>query len=292
MSRIETIGNATLYLGDAREIVPHLDPVELVVTSPPYNLGASPWPHGGHWKHGQAAGGRGKWRAGANSGSGVEYGAHQDAMPWPEYEVWQRAMISALWERLSPTGAIFLNHKTRVIDGRLWTPQSLLPPDVLLRQIITWARPGGMNYNQTSLVPASEWIMLIAKPAFRLRSRAASGLGDVWRMTPERSDHPAPFPLQLPRNAIDITAGGTVLDPFMGSGTTGVAASQAGRAFVGIEIEPKFFDMACRRIDDAQRQTTLNLDGDLGGATWRPLHQSEITQIVDAALASAQEAGA
>ena len=49
----------------------------------------------------------------------------------------------------------------------------------------------------------------------------------------------------------------TVLDPFMGSGTTGVACAQMGRKFIGIEREPKYFDIACRRIEDAQRQGRL-----------------------------------
>jgi site-specific DNA-methyltransferase (adenine-specific) len=46
----------------------------------------------------------------------------------------------------------------------------------------------------------------------------------------------------------------TILDPFMGSGTTGVATVQMGRSFIGIEREPKYFDIACKRIEDAQRQ--------------------------------------
>jgi site-specific DNA-methyltransferase (adenine-specific)/modification methylase len=49
----------------------------------------------------------------------------------------------------------------------------------------------------------------------------------------------------------------TILDPFMGSGTTGVAAVQMGRKFIGIEREPKYFDIACERIENAQRQTSL-----------------------------------
>ena len=48
-----------------------------------------------------------------------------------------------------------------------------------------------------------------------------------------------------------------VLDPFMGSGTTGVACMNLGRKFIGIEIEPKYFEIACRRIEDAQRQSRL-----------------------------------
>lgn len=50
---------------------------------------------------------------------------------------------------------------------------------------------------------------------------------------------------------------GTVLDPFMGSGSTGVACARLGRRFIGIEIEPKYFDIACNRIEQAQRQSDL-----------------------------------
>jgi site-specific DNA-methyltransferase (adenine-specific) len=55
--------------------------------------------------------------------------------------------------------------------------------------------------------------------------------------------------------------GETILDPFMGSGTTGVAAVQMGRDFIGIEREPKYFDIACRRIEEAQRQGDLFTQG-------------------------------
>jgi len=49
----------------------------------------------------------------------------------------------------------------------------------------------------------------------------------------------------------------TILDPFMGSGTTGVACAKLGRKFIGIELEPKYFDIACKRIDDAYKQADL-----------------------------------
>jgi len=65
--------------------------------------------------------------------------------------------------------------------------------------------------------------------------------------------HPTEKPVQLMRAICEWTRG-TILDPFMGSGTTGVAAVQMGRDFIGIEREPKYFDIACKRIEDAQRQ--------------------------------------
>jgi DNA modification methylase len=54
-----------------------------------------------------------------------------------------------------------------------------------------------------------------------------------------------------------IKSGGTALDPFMGSGSTGVACTNLGRRFIGIELEPRYFDIACRRIEDAQRQQDM-----------------------------------
>ena len=70
--------------------------------------------------------------------------------------------------------------------------------------------------------------------------------------------HPSEKPLLLMRWTIEVVKAGTViLDPFMGSGTTGVAAIQLGRSFIGIEREPKYFDIACQRIENAQRQQSL-----------------------------------
>lgn len=72
--------------------------------------------------------------------------------------------------------------------------------------------------------------------------------------------HPTEKPVALMREVVSWTRG-TVCDPFMGSGTTGVACAQLGRPFIGIEINPDYFDIACRRIEDAQRQGDLFIEG-------------------------------
>jgi len=69
-------------------------------------------------------------------------------------------------------------------------------------------------------------------------------------------EHPTQKPVALMEWCVAKTKG-AVLDPFMGSGTTGVACMNLGRSFIGIEREPKYFDIACRRIEDAQRQGRL-----------------------------------
>lgn len=238
----------TIYHGDCRDVLPTLPAFGLVVTSPPYNLGGEPWPRLGNWKPGDSAGGRSKWKNGSDAGAGIQYGAHDDAMPWDDYVSSQQTALSLLWDRLTDDGAIFYNHKPRVIGAKLWTPLELVPADVTIRQIVIWARPGGLNYNPTAFVPTHEWILLLAKPAFRLKSKGVSGLGDVWEMAPDRNEHPAPFPLALPMRALDATQPGPVLDPFMGSGTTLVAAKTVGRRSVGIEIDERYCEIAAKRL--------------------------------------------
>lgn len=81
----------------------------------------------------------------------------------------------------------------------------------------------------------------------------------VWDIPKVVGDHPTGKPIALLNKWVNqfTDIGETILDPFMGSGPTGVAAMQLGRKFIGIELERKYFDIACRRIEDAQRQALL-----------------------------------
>jgi DNA modification methylase len=92
-------------------------------------------------------------------------------------------------------------------------------------------------------------------------SENAAKICDVFSVPPTggADRHPTEKPLQLMVSLVEIASerGCIVLDPFMGSGTTGVAAIQLGRSFIGIEREPKYFDIACRRIEQAQAQGKL-----------------------------------
>jgi site-specific DNA-methyltransferase (adenine-specific) len=265
-SRTEQLADGvTLHLGDCRDVLPTLPRVDLIITSPPYNMGVSAGggfsskfirnhghydPIGGYRKRG----GAGKWSGGELANG---YGTHGDAMPWPEYEAWQRGIIGLCWAQLTETGAIFYNHKPRAQSCEVWLPTTL-NPGLPLRQIVIWARAGGINFAPTHYVPTHEWLMVIAKPDFRLRDKAASGVGDVWYIPQEASTgHPAPFPLALPSRILETVAAHIVCDPFMGSGTTGVAAVKAGCQFVGIENDPQWFELGCRRIGDALKQPDM-----------------------------------
>lgn len=239
--RIEHIGRATLHLGDCRDVLPTLgECADIAVTSPPYNMGLVP---GGN--------GRGMYRPGASNKAGRfrdGYGLHDDAMPQKAYDDWQRECLAMMFAAVRQ--GVFYNHRPRVEHGKLRVPLSFDYGDVPLRQIITWDRGTGIDVTLRHFCTRQEWIMLFAKPEFALVDHSASGMGDVWRLGMETTEtgHPAPFPIALPERAINATGAKVVLDPFMGSGTTGVACAKAGAAFVGIEIEPKFFGIACRRV--------------------------------------------
>ena len=82
----------------------------------------------------------------------------------------------------------------------------------------------------------------------------------MWRLPTEPKEfHPTAKPIRLMEIQINASTNENdiVLDPFMGSGTTGIASMNLKRKFIGIEREQKYFDIACKRIEDAQRQVCL-----------------------------------
>lgn len=230
----------TIYHGDCMEVMPTLGQFDLAFTSPPYNMNCPTKPGGGF---AAPKGEAGKWSGGALADG---YADHGDAMPMDEYEDWQRHVLTELWEHTS--GAIFYNHKPRPWLGEVWLPLRL-NPDLPLRQIITWARAGGINFSPSHFVPTYEWILVFARPEWRLRSKEASGAGDLWRVAQESgTPHPAPFPVALPARAIEAAAPSSVIDPFMGSGTTLRAAKDAGIPATGIELSERYCEIAAKRL--------------------------------------------
>lgn len=233
----------TCILGDCLEVLPTLadGSSEIAFTSPPYNLGEGMEDKGGlRVGHAGSKWGDKKLREG--------YGNHDDAMPYPEYIAWQRRVLDELWRICS--GAIFYNHKPRLVKRQLRLPTDIV--HLPLRQVVVWDRGSGFNCMSGAYMPVSEWIVLCAKPDWQLRHKSASAIGDVWRVNPSVDpDHPASFPVELPFNAIETSGAASVIDPFMGAGTAGVAAARLGRRFTGIELNERYFDVACKRISAA-----------------------------------------
>lgn len=251
--RVEHLAEGvTLYLGDCLEVLPTLaaDSVEIAVTSPPYNLGEGMEDKGGlRVGHSGSKWGDRKLRDG--------YGVHDDAMPYPEYVAWQRSVLDELWRICF--GAIYYNHKPRLVKRQLRLPTEIV--HLPLRQVVIWDRGSGFNCMAGAYMPVAEWIILCAKPEWSLRHKSASAIGDIWRMFPTVDpEHPASFPIELPLNAIETSGAASVIDPFMGAGTAGVASVRLGRKFIGIELTPKHFDTACRRIEAELKRPSMFIE--------------------------------
>ena len=228
-----------IICGDAVETMKQLpdESVDLVITSPPYNLRRST---GNGLKDGRG----GKWK---NADLMHGYATHSDNMPYDEYVAWQRSVLTEAMRLLKPTGAIFYNHKWRVQKGLIQDRHEIVD-GFPVRQIIIWKRKGGINFNRGYFLPTYEVIYMIAKPDFKLR-KGASSLGDVWEIAQERNNpHPAPFPVEIPHRIISSTEAQIVLDPFVGSGTTAVAARDLGRNYIGIDIAEEYCKMALDRL--------------------------------------------
>lgn len=216
--------------------------ISVIVTSPPYNIKNST---GNGMKDGRG----GKW---ANAALINGYEDHGDNMPHDEYVAWQRKCLEGMMRVLRPDGAIFYNHKWRVQNGLLQDRADIVA-GFPVRQIIIWKRKGGINFNAGYFLPTYEVIYLIAKPDFKLAPKA-NAQGDIWEIPQARDNrHPAPFPVELAQRCIDATIDGVVLDPFMGSGTTAIAAEVLGREWIGIEISKKYCKMAEKRLKEYEK---------------------------------------
>lgn len=232
-----------VYCGDCVTLMDKMPAgsVDLILTSPPYNLRNST---GNGMKHDPS----GMWQT-AKLTDG--YDQHDDAMPYHDYVKRQRECLSSMMRVLREDGAIFYNHKWRVQDGLL-QDRSDIVKGFPVRQIIIWQR-GGLNFNDGYFLPSYEVIYLIAKPDLKLAPRA-NAVGDVWSIPPETDNpHPAPFPVTLALRCIQSTTAEIVLDPFVGSGTTSIAAELCGRSWIGIEISPEYCQMANDRIKAARK---------------------------------------
>ncbi|MCK4945788.1 MAG: site-specific DNA-methyltransferase [Alphaproteobacteria bacterium] len=230
-----------IICGDVIKILKKIpdETIDLVVTSPPYNLKNST---GNGMKDGRG----GKW---SNAALINGYILHDDCMPHDKYVIWQRECLDEMLRITKPDGAIFYNHKWRVQGGLLQDRQDIVE-GFPVRQIIIWRRAGGINFNPGYFLPTYEVIYMIAKKNFKL-AKKANAVGDIWDFPQEmKNAHPAPFPIALIDRIVSSTTGQVVLDPFMGSGTTAIAAKKNHRDYVGIELAPEYVELAEKRIVD------------------------------------------
>lgn len=237
-----------IICGDCIEVMQEIpkESVDLIVTSPPYNLKNST---GNGMKDGRG----GKW---ANAKLVEGYSTYDDCMPHDDYAQWQRDCLTEMMRLLKNDGAIFYNHKWRVQGGLLQDRHDIIE-GFPVRQVIIWQRKGGINFNPGYFLPTYEVIYLIAKPDFKLAPKA-NAHGDIWQFTQEMNNpHPAPFPVHLIERIVSSTEAEIILDPFMGSGTTAIAALRHDRKYIGIDVAPEYCEMAEKRIEEEKKQLKI-----------------------------------
>lgn len=238
--------------GDALEQLRELpaNTFAAIVTSPPYNLADRNKP--GKSKRG------GVLQPGHNP---VEYVGFSDALDLGEYAHFHRLAMAEMLRVLKPDGLLWYVHRRRPVfdpDGLPSLAEQVLAGFPVRSELI-WVKGPGLNHCTAGAgggyyypAPSYESIFLLARDKSALLSRHIAKDGDVWRVARERNPHPAPFPLALARRCIDATlAAGPVLDPFIGSGTTALAAQAAGRDWLGIEQAEEYVQMARERLNPA-----------------------------------------
>lgn len=211
--RVERIGDATLYLGDCRDVLPTLGKVDAVVTDPPYGI---------------------------------------------DYDPAQYQNVGALFtDRIAGDNAPF-------------DPAHLL---TIASDVILW----GAN-NFAEYLPRGGWLCWDKRTCESADRMLGSPFELAWINNPARykmariqhggvvnadgvgirRQHPTQKPIALMTWCLSLVPNaGVILDPYAGSGTTGVACAHEGRRFIGIEREPAYFDIACKRIADAYAQPRL-----------------------------------
>lgn len=219
MSRVEVIGDATLYLGDCRDILPTLDLP--IITDPPYGIG---FRYGSH----DDAGGE------AYSALMSNLGGPRAVLQYPEEMM---RYLVPLWGAPADTFAWCYNSNLPR-QFRLWGFWDCTPK---------WSRCVQPPKNDVSKVadrPVSSYDW-------------CSDINLVKGNGLEKTPHPCQIPITLVERICLVTGFEAFVDPFLGSGTSGVAAANLGRSFVGIEKDPNYFDIACRRIEEAYKQPRL-----------------------------------
>jgi 16S rRNA G966 N2-methylase RsmD len=242
MSRVEHIGRATLYLGDCLTIMPTLGRVSHIICDPPYE-------------------------ARLHAAKSHEADLRKDGGP---------NLMAIDFDCIDPIRAPFVTQSATQCDG--WfivfcTPEGVArwadeinPSPMKYKRACVWVKPDSTPQlnGQCPAMGAENFVCAWAGSGHsRWNAGGKRGVYTHCVNGPERHGvHPTEKPRRLMAEIIgDFTnADETILDPFMGSGTTGVAAVQMGRSFIGIEREERYFQIACKRIEDAQRQGDFFVD--------------------------------
>lgn len=221
MSHFEevTIGDCRLILGDCNEVLPTLGQVDAVITDPPYGI---------------------LNLAGVGSTTAIRKSPRQMGSGTLKNRILNTSAVE--WD-VAPDAAVFDALRANSTFQVIWGGNYFALPPV--RGVLVWDKEQPWeNFSQVEIA----WTNL-NRPAALFRESATRG-------TPNKA-HPTQKPISLMRWCLSLVDAQLVLDPFMGSGTTGVACAEMGRNFIGIERDRKYFDIACERISRAVAQPRL-----------------------------------
>lgn len=257
------IGDCTLYHGDCLEVMAGLESVSHVIGDPPYEKEAH--------------------KTGRRTQASVKRGVNAD-LDFAAISETLRDDVSAAAHRLSQGWIIWFCQAEAVGSWR----DSLEAAGAKYKRAMIWVKPDSTpQLNGQMPAPGYESMPLAWSGQGHSRWNAGGKRGVYTHLTNQRDRdgrHPTEKPIPLMREILhDFTnPGETILDPFMGSGTTGVACAKMGRRFIGIELDRKYFDIACERITKAYAQGDMFVE--------RPRKPEPIAQLFANDNASKHEA--
>ena len=229
--RCEVIGDCVLYQGDCLEVMPALGRVDHVMSDPPYGITET------HEKH----------LSGVTLRDGTPAG---QALGFDGISGDQLVSLARQWCDMAARWVVFSCE---------WKDAHRLDEAGLLVRLGIWRKPDGAP-QFTGDRPGTGWEAVAICHRKGRKRWNGGGKHAVWTVPKGVSDgHPTQKPIRLVEEwLLDFTDNGeTILDPFCGSGTTLVACARTGRASIGIERDPKWFDLACRRVEAAYAQPDL-----------------------------------
>lgn len=217
-----------IICGDCLEVMKDIPDksVDLTITSPPFNLGRVH--HTGNKRH-------------------IPY---QDNLPETTYQDWQTEALNEIYRITKNAGSLFYHHKNRIKDNIQISPYEwLLKTNWIIKQELVWFN-GSQNFDKIRFYPMTEriyWLSRGTKTDFYNNINAHDLF--KWKAEGINKEHTRVFPIKLVSDVLRcFSKANIILDPFLGSGTTAVACKYLKRNFIGIEINPKYCEIARQRL--------------------------------------------
>ena len=225
-----------VILGDCYEVIKSIPDksIDLIITSPPYNLGK---------KH--------------HTGNNVfkSYNEYDDNMPENLYQQWQIEVLNECFRVLKENGSMWYNHKNRIKNGVQITPYEwLLKTDFVIKQEIVWQN-GSQNFDKIRLYPMTERVYWITKSPktkmFNSINHHDLFTRSEWKPVKTKGSFKRAYPEKMVEDIIScLTDTKIILDPFSGSGTTCCVANKMNKSYIGFELDKTYCEMSNKRINE------------------------------------------